>query len=153
MTLAQAVLEIFCSQASYIGFLSEMKRERFQKWIVRLLPKVDQVIYILGSICDINSMTLAEAVLEIFCSQAVIKMQKKLKRAITLQWKNTGLLNFYSYPPYQISSPYLQRFLTECKCNTQTVRRTGPTQLLRSWGHKKQVAQRATIAYLRASMS
>ena len=34
--------------------------------------------------------------------------------------KSTGLLNFRTYPTYQISRFYLYRFLTECKHNTQT---------------------------------
>ena len=37
-----------------------------------MLPKVNQVIYILDTIYDPNIMTLAQAVLEIFCSQASI---------------------------------------------------------------------------------
>ena len=35
-------------------------------------PKVNQVIYNLDTICDPDIMTLAQAVLEIFCSQAFI---------------------------------------------------------------------------------
>ena len=35
-------------------------------------PKVNQVISTLDTICDPNIMTLAQAVLEIFCSQASI---------------------------------------------------------------------------------
>ena len=80
---------------------------------MRILPKVDQVIYILDTIFAINFMTLAEAVLEIFCSQAVIKM-KKLKKGNNSPMtnpmdkeKNTGLLNFYTHPTYQISRSYL----------------------------------------------
>ena len=43
--------------------------------------KVNQVIYTLDTICDPNIITLAQAVLEIFCSQAsigsnVMKMKK-----------------------------------------------------------------------------
>ena len=34
------------------------------------LPKVNQIIYTLDTICDPNSMILAQGVLEIFCSQA-----------------------------------------------------------------------------------
>ena len=37
---------------------------------LRILPKVNEVIYILDTIYDPNIMTLAQAVLEIFCSQA-----------------------------------------------------------------------------------
>ena len=53
-----------------------------------------------------------------------------------------GLLNFHTHPTYQISR--FQRFLAECKCNTQTDRQTDgqaqtnmPPKLLRSWGHNK----------------
>ena len=49
-----------------------MKREIIQSWIYRILPKVDQVTYTLDIIYDANIMTLAQAVLEIFCSQASI---------------------------------------------------------------------------------
>ena len=48
------------------------KREIIQSLIYRILPKVDQVIYTLDTIYDSNIMTLAQAVLEIFCSQASI---------------------------------------------------------------------------------
>ena len=69
----------------------KLKREIIQSWSLRILPTVNQVIYTLDTICDLNIMTLALAVLEIFCSQASIdllcnKMVKKtLKRVITLQ--------------------------------------------------------------------
>ena len=36
------------------------------------LPKFNQVIYTLDTIKDLNIMTLAQAILEIFCSQASI---------------------------------------------------------------------------------
>ena len=42
---------------------------------IGILPKVDQVIYTLDTICDPNIKTLAQAVLEIFCSQASIGLQ------------------------------------------------------------------------------
>ena len=43
--------------------------------------KVNQVIYTIDTICDSNIMTLAQAVLDIFCSQASIWviMRKKQK--------------------------------------------------------------------------
>ena len=72
MVLAQAVLEIFCSQASIGLSLEKWKREIIQSRIKRILPKVNQVIYTLDKIYDPNIMTLAQAVLEIFCSQAYI---------------------------------------------------------------------------------
>ena len=50
--------------------MRKTKREIIQSWIYRILPKANQVIYNLDKICDANIMTLAQAVLEIFCSQA-----------------------------------------------------------------------------------
>ena len=47
-----------------------MKREIILLWILRILPKAKQVIYTLVIIYDPNIMSLAQAVLEIFCSQA-----------------------------------------------------------------------------------
>ena len=52
--------------------MRKTKREIIQSWIYRILPKVNQVIYTLDTICDPNIMTLAQAVLEKFCSQASI---------------------------------------------------------------------------------
>ena len=46
-----------------------------QSWILGILPKVDQVIYTLDTIFDPNIKTLAQAVLEIFCSQASIGLK------------------------------------------------------------------------------
>ena len=68
--------------------MSKTEREIIQSWILGILPKVGQIIYTLDTICDPNIKTLAQAVLEIFCSQASIGLQcneKKMKRAITLQ--------------------------------------------------------------------
>ena len=50
----------------------KMKREIIQSLIYKILPKVNQVVYTLDTIYDSNIMTLAQAVLEIFCSQASI---------------------------------------------------------------------------------
>ena len=75
MTLAQVVLEIFCSQA-FIGSQWEShKREIIQLRIERNFPKVNQVIYCLDTICEPNIMTLAQMVLKIFRSQAFIGLQ------------------------------------------------------------------------------
>ena len=49
-----------------------MKREVIQSLIYKILPKINQVVYTLDTIYDSNIMTLAQAVLEIFCSQASI---------------------------------------------------------------------------------
>ena len=45
------------------------KRKIIQSNIYRVLPKVNQVIYTLDTFCMPNTMTLAQAVLQIFCSQ------------------------------------------------------------------------------------
>ena len=72
MTLAQAVLEKLCSQASIRFLLEKSKREIIQSLIYRILPKINQVIYTLYTICDPNIMTLAQVVLEMFRPQASI---------------------------------------------------------------------------------
>ena len=46
------------------------KREIILPNIHRILPKVYQVIYTLDTIYEPNIMTLAQAVLQIFCSQS-----------------------------------------------------------------------------------
>ena len=69
------VLGIFCSQAS-----RKTKREIIQSWIYRILPKANQVIYTLDIICDANIMTLTQAVLEIFCSQASFGYNEKIEK-------------------------------------------------------------------------
>ena len=48
------------------------KREIIHSNIYRILPKVNQVIYTLDTICMSNIMTLAQAVLQIFCSQGLL---------------------------------------------------------------------------------
>ena len=50
--------------------ISKTKREIIQSWIYRILPKVNQAIYTLDTICDSNILTLAKEALEVFCSQA-----------------------------------------------------------------------------------
>ena len=67
MILAQVVLKIFCSQGCFTAQNASHKREIIQSNIYRILPKVNQVIYTMDIICELN-MILAQAVLEIFCS-------------------------------------------------------------------------------------
>ena len=43
------------------------KREISQSNIYRILQIVDQVIYTVDKICELNIMTLAQAILQIFC--------------------------------------------------------------------------------------
>ena len=69
MILAQILLQMFCWQGS-IGLQSILKkREIIQPNIYRILPKVNQVIYTLDTICVSNIMILEQAVLQIFCWQ------------------------------------------------------------------------------------
>ena len=59
------------------------KREIIRSYIYRILPKVNQVIYTLDTICMPNNMTLAQAVLQIFCSKGPIWVKcLSLKRGI-----------------------------------------------------------------------
>ena len=79
MILAQAVLHIFCSQGSIGLQCKSGKRAIIQPNIYRILPKVNQVIYTLDTICEPN-MILTLAVLQIFCSQGVIGLQCKSRK-------------------------------------------------------------------------
>ena len=59
------------------------KRKIIHSNIYRILPKVNQVIYTLDTICMPNIMTLAQAILQIFCSQGPLWVKNlSLKRAI-----------------------------------------------------------------------
>ena len=81
---------------------------------LEILPKVNQVICTLDKICDPNIMTLAQAVLEIFCLQASIGLQcNKMKNfekgnnsVMTNPMdkkKNMCPLNFHTHPTCQIT--------------------------------------------------
>ena len=72
MTLAQVVLRYFVHKITLGYDEKKMKREIIQSLIYKILPKVNQVVYTLDTVYDLNIMTLAQAVLEIFCSQASI---------------------------------------------------------------------------------
>ena len=82
--LSQTVLQIFSSQGLlYYTKCQSQKREIIQSNIYRILPHVNQVIYSFGTICEPNIMILAQAVLEIFCSQGPLWVKcLSLKRAI-----------------------------------------------------------------------
>ena len=72
--LAQAVLQIFCSQGCFTTQNAKVgKREIIYSNIYRILLKVNQVIYT-QSVSQ-NIMILAQMVLEIFCSQSSIGLQ------------------------------------------------------------------------------
>ena len=120
MTLAQAVLQIFCSQGRFTTQNASQKREIIQSNTVfyRILPKVNQIIYTMDTICEPNIMILAEAVLEIVCSQGSIGLQWESQKIVgkridsattspTEKKKNMCLLIFHTYCAHQISRSYL----------------------------------------------
>ena len=65
MTLAQAFLQVFCSQ----GCFSTQNDKAGKGRCYKILSKVNQLIYTFLTFCMPNIMTLAQAVLQIFCSQ------------------------------------------------------------------------------------
>ena len=75
MTLAQAVLEIFCSQGPLWVKCLSPKREIIQSNFDRILLKVNQVIYIVYPNCMPDIMILAQAVLQKVCSQGCFSTQ------------------------------------------------------------------------------
>ena len=75
MTLAQAVLQIFCSQGPLWVKCLGPKRGIFQSNFDRLLCLVNQVIYIMYPNCMPDIMILAQAVLQIFGSQGCFTIQ------------------------------------------------------------------------------
>ena len=73
MVLDQTVLQVFVfTRLLYYTKCQSRKREIIQSNIYRILPKVNQVIYTLDTICMPNIMTLTQAVLQIFCSQCLL---------------------------------------------------------------------------------
>ena len=77
MILAQGVLargspDIYVTRLLYYTKCQSQKRDIIQSDIYRILPKVNQVIYTLDTICMPNITILAQAVLNIFCSQCSI---------------------------------------------------------------------------------
>ena len=66
-------------------------REIIHSNIFGILPKVNQVISILDTICEPNIMILAQAVFEIFCSQGTIGLQWKVgKKKTSKRGYNSG---------------------------------------------------------------
>ena len=67
----------------YNAKCQSQKREIIQSNIYRIVAKVNQVIYTLDTICMPNTMTLAQAVLQIFCSEGPLWVKcLSLKRGI-----------------------------------------------------------------------
>ena len=67
--------DILFTRLLYYTECRSRKREIIQSNIYRILPKVNQVIYTLDTICEPNIMILAQAVLEIVCLQGSIGLQ------------------------------------------------------------------------------
>ena len=83
MILAQAVLQIFCSQGPLWVKCLSLKRGIIQSNLDRILWKVNQVIYIMYPNCMPDIMILAQVVLQIFCSQGPLWVKcLSLKRGI-----------------------------------------------------------------------
>ena len=66
------------------------KREIIQSNIYRILQKNNQVIYTLDTFCMPNIMTLAQAVLQIFCSQGplLVKCLSEKRNNSVKFWQN-----------------------------------------------------------------
>ena len=80
MIQAQMLLQIFCSQGCFTIQNASQKRGIIQPNIYRILLKVNQVMYTLDPIYMPNIMILAQAVLQIFCSQCSIRLQCKSRK-------------------------------------------------------------------------
>ena len=78
MTLAQAVLQIFSSKGPLWVKCLSLKRGIIQSNFARIFRKVNQVIYIMYPNCVPDIMILAQAVLQVFCSQGCFSTQNKV---------------------------------------------------------------------------
>ena len=75
MTIAPAVLQVFCSQCPLWVKCLSLKWGIIQSNFNRILWKVNQVIYIMYPNCMPDIITLAQALLQIFCSQGCFSTQ------------------------------------------------------------------------------
>ena len=107
------------------------KKEIIQSNIYRILPKVNQVIYTLDTICQQNILILAQALLQIFCSQGSTSLQSKSwKRGITLKWQVRRKRKKYGYslffmlyiPNIKFQDPISNCCLMQCYGCTRTDR-------------------------------
>ena len=88
--LAQVVLQIFCSQGCFYNAKRQsQKKEVIHSNIHRILPKVNQVIYSLDTIHEPNSIILAQAVRQIFCSQGPLQASVAEQAGLSLTWSQT----------------------------------------------------------------
>ena len=80
MILAQAVLQIFCLQGPLWFKCISLKRFIIQSNFDRIVRKVNQMIYIMYPNCKAYIKILAQAVLQIFCSQGCFSTQNEVEK-------------------------------------------------------------------------
>ena len=85
MILAQEVLQLFCSQGRFLIQNASQKREIVQPTIYRILPKFNQVIWLLYTICMHNIIISAQGVLQLFCSQVCSFIQNASQKRKIVQ--------------------------------------------------------------------
>ena len=89
--LAEEVLQIFCWQGCFtIQKCQSRKREIIQPNVYGMLPKLNQVIYTLDTICMPKNMIIAQAVLQVFCWQGPVwvkflSMERKIVQS-NIHW-------------------------------------------------------------------
>ena len=72
--------------------MPKLEREIIQPNSDRILPKVNQVIYTLDSICEPDIIILAQAALQILCWQGSIGLQYKSRKRGMIQLNNHTIL-------------------------------------------------------------
>ena len=65
----QAVLQIFCSHCPLSVKCLSLKREIIQSNVYKLLPKINQIIYTLGTNSMPNIMIIAQGVIQVLYGQ------------------------------------------------------------------------------------
>ena len=111
MIQAQAVLKLFCWHNCFTVQKAKVrKREIIQPNIYRILSKVNQVIYTLDTICEPYIMILAQAVLQLFCWQGSIGLQRVSRNRGIIQLNIDRILpkgNQVIYTLDTISEPHI----------------------------------------------
>ena len=75
MILVKQVTSYFVHKVALLYKIPKSEREITQPNIYRILPKFSTVICSLHTICMPNIMILAQAVLQIFCSNSSLKVK------------------------------------------------------------------------------
>ena len=121
--LAQAVLQIFCWQGRLLYYkkCQSRKREIIQPNNYGILPKLNQVIYTLNTICMPKIMTIAQVVLQVFCPVWVkfLRMKREIIQSNIHQilWKVNQVIciMYSSYMPgiMSLTQAVLQLFCSQ----------------------------------------